>query len=75
MSKGWLCPKCGSAHGPHIDTCPDGGVLPVYPMPSVPRWPPGTGDPTPWGPYPITCGPNTCMTVEVKADPNVMIWN
>lgn len=19
---GWLCPKCGGAHGPHVDTCP-----------------------------------------------------
>ena len=24
MSDGWRCPCCGSAHGPHVDTCPVG---------------------------------------------------
>lgn len=22
MSEGWLCPKCGSAHAPTVQTCP-----------------------------------------------------
>ena len=22
LRPGWLCPKCGSAHGPNVETCP-----------------------------------------------------
>jgi uncharacterized OB-fold protein len=22
LRPGWLCPKCGSAHGPNVQTCP-----------------------------------------------------
>lgn len=22
MLNGWNCPKCGSAHAPHVETCP-----------------------------------------------------
>lgn len=24
LPSGWMCPKCGNAHGPHIATCPQG---------------------------------------------------
>jgi len=24
LRPGWLCPKCGSAHGPNVETCPEG---------------------------------------------------
>lgn len=34
MTKGWDCPRCGSAHAPHVVTCPERarehpGVLPT----------------------------------------------
>lgn len=22
-NQGWNCPKCGKAHGPHVNTCPE----------------------------------------------------
>lgn len=49
MPKGWQCPNCGKAHGPHVDTCPEPRVLdPVVP----PVWPPTTSPsiPTPYNP-------------------------
>lgn len=24
INQGWSCPKCGSAHAPHVQTCPQG---------------------------------------------------
>jgi uncharacterized OB-fold protein len=24
LRPGWLCPKCGGAHGPTVETCPEG---------------------------------------------------
>ena len=24
LRPGWLCPKCGGAHGPNVETCPQG---------------------------------------------------
>ena len=23
QKQGWMCPQCGKAHGPHVDTCPE----------------------------------------------------
>lgn len=36
--KGWMCPSCGRAHGPHVDTCP-GPQQAVSPgLPTIPNW-------------------------------------
>ncbi len=26
IQHGWMCPKCGSAHCPHVETCPQLGL-------------------------------------------------
>lgn len=52
-SKGWICPQCGNAHGPHVDTCPAAGLKPVISHPpfSPPYFPPSyPGDWYPSGP-------------------------
>jgi len=51
---GWMCPKCGRCHSPHINTCPYCSPYmapyqpyqPYYPQPYYP----------PWEPYTITYG-------------------
>ena len=76
MSKGWLCPQCGKAHGPHVDTCPDGGsvfgppvVIPtVWTIPNQPRHGSRTDDPPP--PWPIvTC--NTTYRIGGQVSDNL----
>jgi hypothetical protein len=44
INQGWSCPKCGSAHAPHVQTCPNnfGGLN--YPLAQ------------PCSPYTVTCG-------------------
>ena len=37
MNHGWLCPKCGGAHGPDVQSCPQVPLpvplpVPYYPM-------------------------------------------
>ena len=24
LRPGWLCPRCGNAHGPQVESCPEG---------------------------------------------------
>lgn len=31
LNQGWSCPKCGSAHAPHVQTCPQSWGL-NYPL-------------------------------------------
>ena len=53
INRGWLCPQCSRAHGPHVDTCPTYGLNPINPFPpSFPGSIPGA----PMRPYEITCG-------------------
>lgn len=77
-SKGWLCPQCNKAHGPHVDTCPSGDGGTFFPTPViVPTiWPSPTTIPypttAPWSPPFIT----TCQaSVLPKQYSNVQIWN
>lgn len=35
--KGWLCPQCGKAHGPQVETCPEEtGAHRVWEKPQMP---------------------------------------
>lgn len=78
----WFCPSCQKHHGPHVDTCPGGGVgmqppigdpwglryVPRF-VPFEPSLPPAY-PPTPWVPYePVMC------TVTGLPDPNVVLCN
>jgi len=76
----WFCPSCQKHHGPHVDTCPGGGVgmqpyMPPAPyVPSLPAYPTTPWVPyepmTPWVPYePAMC------TTTVLPDPNVVLCN
>lgn len=53
---GWMCPSCGKAHGPHIDTCPESSARvapPHFAPPLFPPLPPVWPEPSKWVP-PIT---------------------
>jgi hypothetical protein len=51
INQGWSCPKCGSAHAPHVQTCPQSfGTI-------VPTW----GGAAPCAPYTVTCGPTSTL--------------
>lgn len=39
VNVGWQCPNCGSAHPPHVQTCPMGATHPVRFYPSWPIYP------------------------------------
>lgn len=49
-NQGWLCPKCGSAHAPHIQTCPLS--IPTIAWPYPPAYPPFFTRFFPAWPYP-----------------------
>jgi hypothetical protein len=44
VNQGWSCPKCGSAHAPHVQTCPQSSWGHNYPLPPA------------CSPYTVTCG-------------------
>lgn len=77
MTTGWLCPKCNSAHGPHVDTCPAANCWPVR---VGDTWPPYDGRPIPIGvpytapllPWPLA---TTGGTVGIKADLQTICYN
>lgn len=52
---GWMCPQCGKAHGPHVDTCPTVTTTSnkTIPLPEVRPWPSPSNphEAEPWGPY------------------------
>jgi hypothetical protein len=33
--RGWLCPLCNGAHGPHVDRCSGPAMAPAVSVPSV----------------------------------------
>jgi len=56
---GWLCPSCGKAHGPHVDTCPG-------PLGGIPSWPASPSIPYVSPPGMPSCGcpaGTLCMNV------------
>lgn len=38
IARGWMCPACGKAHGPHVNTCPEHAAAPATPMQPLPNW-------------------------------------
>ena len=52
--QGWMCPACGSAHPPHVHTCPNKPAAQSYPVPTYPfRW---SWDPQPYVTLTTTTG-------------------
>jgi len=75
--KGWMCPQCGKAHGPHIDTCPTQtvkqGGAPLRHDPAFYPWanPPDFYPPiiTPVRPWPSK---DVEWTAAACRDPNIV---
>lgn len=80
-TKGWLCPQCNKAHGPHVDTCPEGGEgtirreepLTWRPTDPLPIWMPSpTTDPYfPMWPDPFI---TTCVSVPSGNQSKLICW-
>lgn len=78
---GWMCPQCGKAHAPHVDTCPDGGsqfappdfmtYRPVF----TPYYPVAPAPPVQETPWKITCGDglrNPAIAMTYAGPPHII---